>query len=279
MSENILVTGGTGKTGRRVVERLKKRGYSTRIASRNPKSSSTVRFDWKDHSTFEAAFNDVRAIYLVAPTDDFDTIGAMKPALEAAIKAGVSRFVLLSASSLDENGPMMGAVHAWLRQNAQEWSVLRPSWFMQNFSEGQHLDPIRNEASLFSATEDGRVGFIDAEDIANCAATLLAAPSVDNTDHILTGPDAITYGDVAEALTKHLGRKIKHHRLTPEGVAARFRSMGLPEAYAETLAAMDTAIAGGSENQVTDSVHAITGKIPTSVENFIERNLKTWQAN
>ena len=279
MSETILVTGGTGKTGRRVVERLRNRGLSPRIASRNPKLEHTVRFDWKDHSTFEAALDGVKAIYLVAPTDDFDTIGAMQPALEAALKVGVARFVLLSASSLDENGPMMGAVHAWLRQNAREWSVLRPSWFMQNLSEGQHLDPIRSEASLYSATEDGQIGFIDADDIASCAATLLAAPSIQNTDHILTGPEAISYDDVAAAFSRHLGRPITHHRLTAEEIADRFRVIGLPEAYADTLAAMDTAIAGGSEDRITDNVLAITGKMPTSIDAFIQRNIGVWEAS
>lgn len=278
MIENILVTGGTGKTGRRVVERLRTQGLKPRVASRSPQGADTVRFEWKDASTFEAAFRDVQAVYLVAPTDDFDTIGAMQRGLEAALKAGVRRFVLLSASSIEEGGPMMGAVHAWLRANAPEWIVLRPSWFMQNFTEGQHLDSIRNEASIYTATQDARIGFIDAENIANCAAKLLSAPEVESTDYILTGPEAVSYDEVAVTLSRHLDRTVSHQRLTQEGIAKRFRDLGVPDDYAETLAAMDATIATGTEDRVTKNVQSITGQPPTSIEAFVQRNVSIWKS-
>ncbi|PCI05151.1 MAG: ergot alkaloid biosynthesis protein [Hyphomicrobiales bacterium] len=277
MFEHILVTGGTGKTGRRVTERLRAEGLTPRIATRSPKDEDAVRFQWQDPTTFEDAFRGVQAIYLVAPTDTLDTMGAMQPGLEAAIEAGVKRFVLLSASSIEEGGPMMGAVHGWLRANAPEWAILRPSWFMQNFSEGQHLAPILDDSAIYTATQDGCVGFIDAEDIASCAAVLLTAPKVENTDYILTGPEVISYDSVAEILTRQLGRTIEHKRLTREGIAQRFLDLGFPESYANTLAAMDDTIAGGSEDRVTGNVKVLTGREPTSVDTFVERNVNIWE--
>eukprot|EP00903_Cladosiphon_okamuranus_P001951 g1949.t1 len=256
MTKTILVTGGTGKTGSRVAEQLRETWGEPRIATRNPSAETHVRFDWSDASTFAKAFENVGAIYLVAPTDTVETLAAMLPGLEAALAAGVKRFVLLSASSLEEGGPMMGAVHAWLRNNAPEWVVLRPTWFMQNFSELHHRGPIRDESAIYTATGDGRIGFIDAADIAACAAAVLVAVEVENTDYILTGPEAISYDDVAEALSKQLGRRVHHNRLTVEGLAARHCEHGLTEDYARTLAAMDGAIAGGSEDRVTDTVLA-----------------------
>jgi len=276
MTKSILVTGGTGKTGRRVVEQLRANWVVPRIATRNPKDESHVRFDWQDPSTFATAFENIGAVYLVAPTDTVDSLGAMQPALEAARQAGVSRFVLLSASSLEEGGPMMGAVHAWLRINAPEWVVLRPTWFMQNFSELHHRDPIRDESSIYTATDDGRVGFIDAKDIAACAAVLLTAQSVENTDHILTGPEAVSYDVVADTLSHQLGRRVVHHRLSVEGLAARHRDHGLPEDYAATLAAMDGAIANGSEDRVTGEVLQLTGRAPVSIAEFVQQNVDAW---
>ena len=276
MANSILVTGGTGKTGSRVVEQLKSMGVSPRVGTRSPKSDSDARFDWKDPSTFKDAFDGVEAVYLVAPTDTVDSLGAMKPGLEAALAAGVTRFVLLSGSSLEEGGPMMGAVHAWLRNNASEWVVLRPAWFMQNFSELHHRDPIRDESAIYTATDDGRIGFIDADDIAASAAALLVAPSAENTDYILTGPEAISYDVVAETLSNQLGRQITHHRLTVDGLAARHRDHGLPDEYAVTLAAMDGAIASGSEDRVTDHVLRLSGRAPTSFEKFVRQNLGAW---
>lgn len=277
MTKAILVTGGTGKTGRRVAEQLRAMGIAPCIATRSPKNENDVRFDWRDPSAFAGAFEDVRAVYLVAPTDTVDSLGAMQPGLEAALDAGVSRFVLLSASSLEEGGPMMGAVHAWLRTNALEWAVLRPTWFMQNFSEQQHRDPIRDESAIYTATGGGRIGFIDANDIAACATALLTAPAVENTGYILTGPEAISYDVVAGTLSNQLGRLITHHHLTVDSLTERHKSHGLPEEYAKTLAAMDGAIASGSEDRVTDHVLELTGRAPTSISEFVRMNLGAWQ--
>lgn len=279
MSKNILVTGGTGKTGSRVAELLRAEGAVPRIASRNPKTAETIRFQWSDPSSFEAAFRDVEAVYLVAPTDTFDSIGAMQPALEFAQKVGVSRFILLSASSLKEGDAMMGAVHSWLRTNVSQWAVLRPSWFMQNFSEGQHLVPIRDEFAIYSATENGRVGFIDADDIARTAVTLLLAPEIENTDHILTGPDKLTYNDVTVLFSEKLSRNIEHKRLTVDDIAKRFRDMGFPENYAKTLAAMDGTIASGAEDNITNNIKIITGEDPIGFDEFISRNLNVWRTS
>lgn len=276
MPDSILVTGGTGKTGSRVVAQLRANQTFPRVGTRHPIKQCDVRFDWRDPMTFGAAFADVDAVYLVAPTDTVDTLGTMRAGLEAAIDAGVRRFVLLSSSLLEEGGPMMGAVHAWLRANAPEWVVLRPSWFMQNFSELHHREPIREQSSIFTATEEGRVGFIDAEDIAACAVAVLTAPSVANTDYILTGPEAISYDGVAKVMSDLLGRHIVHHRLSVDGLAERHRNSGLTAEYAATLAALDGAIATGSEDRVTDHVMGLTGQPPTSVRRFVERNLDAW---
>jgi ergot alkaloid biosynthesis protein len=276
MSKQILVTGGTGKTGSRVVDQLREKGMSPRITSRSPKGADAVRFEWQDPTSFEAAFSDIKAVYLVAPTDTFDSIGAMQPALEFAREAGVVRFILLSASSLVEGGPMMGAVHTWLRSNAPEWAVLRPSWFMQNFSEGQHLAPIRDNSAIYSATQDGRIGFIDAQDIANCATTLLMAPEINNTDYVLTGPQSNSYDEVAKFFSQHLERRVKHMRLSVDSIAKQFSSLGFPEDYATTLAAMDEAIASGSENRTTDCVRAITGREPNSLDAFVRSHRECW---
>lgn len=182
MRDQILITGGTGKTGSRVAHSLRERGIEPRLASRSPKGAASVRFDWRDTATFPVALADVRAVYLVAPTDTAEPLDAMRPFLEQAIGSGVDRFVLLSASSLEEGGPMMGAVHAFLKRHALHWAVLRPTWFMQNFSEGPHLPTIRDEGAIYSATGDGRVPFIDAGDIADVATQALVDPLFPNRD-------------------------------------------------------------------------------------------------
>lgn len=272
----VLVTGASGKTGRRVVEQLVSMGVQPLIASRAASGDDTVQFDWNVPQTHANALKGVGAVYLVAPPGVVDSLPVMFPFLEKALESGVTRFVLLSASSLEEGGPMMGAVHAWLRGNAPSWAVLRPTWFMQNFSEQQHLPTIIADNAIFSATGDGRIGFIDAEDIAAVAVVALTKPDLESGEWILTGPETLSYDDVANLIAKATGREILHHRLTERQMADRFIAYGIPGDFAPGLAAMDTEIATGAENRTTEYVFKVTGRAAGSFKDFVARNAAAW---
>jgi ergot alkaloid biosynthesis protein len=279
MRDRILITGGTGKTGRRVAESLRRQNLRTLVASRSAKGPGAVHFDWSDTTTFNGALDGISAIYLVAPSNVAEPLAAMMPFLEHALESGVERFVLLSASSLEEGGPMMGAVHAWLDRHAPRWVVLRPTWFMQNFSEQQHLPTILEEGAIYSATGDGRVGFIDAEDIAATAAQALTAPDFPNGDVILTGPETLSYDDVAALVSSACGRRVRHHRLTEQELADRFQAGGMAANYAHVLAAMDTAISWGAEDRLTDGVWRATGRAPSRFMDFAARAAACWKVD
>ncbi|WP_299701149.1 ergot alkaloid biosynthesis protein [uncultured Tateyamaria sp.] len=277
MPDTILVTGGTGTTGRRVSAQLSARGLRHRVATRNPGAKDHIRFDWMIETTWAAVLEDVKSIYLVAPSGIAEPLPVMIPFMELAIRNGVRRFVLLSASSLEPGGPMMGAVHAWLRDHAPEWVVLRPTWFMQNFSDGQHLATIRDQGAIYTATDQGRIGFIDAKDIAAVAVEALTQPECVSGDMILTGPAALSYDDVAATLSDVLKRPVMHHHLSVDELAARHRDQsGLPEAYAQTLAQMDADIAAGSEDRITDAVPRMAGRPAHALEEFIAANADVW---
>ncbi|GGH49522.1 ergot alkaloid biosynthesis protein [Frigidibacter albus] len=274
MGQRILVTGGTGKTGRRVAGLLGAAGIDARIGTRTPDSPQDRRFDWADLST-AAAFDGCDAAYLVAPTDRTDHLAVMRPMLEAAQARGVRRFVLLSSSLLEPGGPMMGEVHGWLA-NTVEWAVLRPSWFMQNFSEGPHGDTIRQAGAIYSATGDGRIGFIDAGDIAAAALAALTSATPLNADYVLTGPEALSYDDTAAILSDVIGRPVRHVPLDPAALTARFVAQGVPQGYAETLASLDAAISAGAEDRTTTGMQQLTGQAPTSFRAFAERAVAAW---
>ncbi|WP_108810398.1 ergot alkaloid biosynthesis protein [Sphingorhabdus sp. Alg231-15] len=277
MLNKILVTGGTGKTGSRLAKQLRASGHSPRIATRNPDGADQVWFDWADQGSYQAALDEVKAIYLVAPANVPEPLAAMKPFIDRAIDSGVERFVLLSASSLEEGGPMMGAVHRYLHEHAPGWFVLRPTWFMQNFSEQQHLPTIRDEQAIYSATGDGRVPFVDADDIAAVAAAALTDPNIPDDDAILTGPQLLSYDEVAEVLSDALGCTITHHHLSERELIERFETDGMNRTYAELLAAMDTAIAVGGEAQLSGSVTELTGIAPQDFTGFVARNIERWK--
>lgn len=273
----VLVTGASGKTGRRVVEQLVSMDIKPRVTSRTASGVDIARFDWTAPETHRDALRGINAVYLVAPPGVVDPLPIMRPFLEQALECGATRFVLLSASSLDEGGPVTGAIHAWLRSNVPSWIVLRPTWFMQNFSEQQHLPTIVAEGAIYSATGDGRIGFIDAEDIAAVAVVALTEPDVESGDLILTGPETLSYDAVAALIAKATGRDIQHRRLTEKQMTDRFVTFGVPAGFAPGLAAMDTAIAAGAEDRTTENVFKVTGRSAGSFQGFVSRNAAAWR--
>lgn len=275
MADQILVTGGRGKTGSRVAAHLAAAGIPAVIGARTAPGPNDRHFDWADLAS-ASAFDGCTAAYLVAPTDRTDHLSVMQPMLEQAMARGVRRFVLLSSSLIEPGGAMMGEVHAWLAGNAKEWAVLRPSWFMQNFSEGAHGDTIRHEGAIYSATGNGRVGFVDAEDIAASAVAALTAGTALNADYVLTGPETLSYDDVAGIMSGALHRPVRHVPLEPAQMTARFESQGLPRSYAETLTGLDQALRSGAENRTTGCVERLTGHAPTAFRSFAERVADTW---
>lgn len=275
MAERILVTGGTGTTGSRVAWRLEERGIPVAIGTRRPKAASDVPFDWADPAS-AAAFDGCAAAYLVAPTDRTDHLALMQPILERAMARGTRRFVLLSSSQFVSGGRMMGEVHAWLAGTVPEWAVLRPSWFMENFSHGLHARTIREDDAIFSATGTGRVGFISADDIAAAAVAALTAETSLNRDTILTGPEALSYDDVAGVISEMLSRPVRHVSLETADLVWRHMAQGLQREYAEALAHLDEVIRDGGEDRTTSEILQLTEREPISFRQFAKRNLPRW---
>jgi ergot alkaloid biosynthesis protein len=275
----ILITGGSGKTGSRIAKRLIALDQDVRVASRSNKAlegAQSVQFSWYDKATFAAAVEGVKSVYLLAPANDAEPLNAMKSFIDYMLAHGVKRFVLLSASSLPKGGVMMGAVHAYLEQVAPEWAVLRPTWFMQNFSEQQHLYTIKDSGCFYSATDNGKVPFIDVNDIANVAVEALIGDDILNRDLILTGPQSISYDEVANILTQVIGRQVKHVKLSEQELITRFVESGMEDIYAQALAKMDTAISKGSEDMISEEVVNMTQIAPTRFNIFAKSAVKAW---
>ncbi|MER7584468.1 NAD(P)H-binding protein [Kitasatospora sp. NPDC097691] len=276
MTAAVLVVGATGTTGSRTVAQLIAAGHRVKAASRRATplpGTQPVRFDWYDPAGFAGAVEGADRAYLVPPVGDPDPAAVMLPFLRQARDAGVRRVVLLSSSAVPEGGPAVGAVHRALPGLFDEWAVLRPSWFMQNFT-GAHANArsIREDGVIMTATGAGRVGFVDADDIAAVAVHALTGDPAPNTDLVLTGPEALRYDDVAAIVAKVTGRPVVHHSLTHEDLRARLAALMPPE-FATLLADLDLAIAEGAEDRTTDTVRRLTGRPPHSFETVARREL------
>ncbi|MFB1047721.1 NAD(P)H-binding protein [Streptomyces chrestomyceticus] len=273
----VLVTGATGTTGRRLVAPLAALGCEVRAASRRATpmtGARPVRFDWYDPATHAEALRDVDRIYLVPPVGDRDPAAVVLPFLDRARAAGVRRVVLLSSSAIARGGPAVGRVHDALPGLFGEWAVLRPSWFMQNFGgEHVHARSILEDGVIATATGDGRVGFVDAADIAAVAAHALTDRSAPCTDLVVTGPEALSYDTVAAVLTRVTGRTVRHQRLSQEQFRDRLAAAGVPGEFATLLADLDRSVADGSEDRTTDTVERLTGHPPRSFLTYAQEEL------
>ena len=268
-----LVIGASGTTGSRVVAQLVTAGHGVKAATRHATPvgcAAPVRFDWYDPSTHAAALDGADRVYLIPPPADSDPVAVMAPFLRQARAAGVHRAVLLSSSAIPEGGPAVGSVHRALPDLVEQWAVLRPSWFMQNFT-GQHAHAlsIREHGSILTATGSGRVGFIDAEDIAAVAFHALTDEHAPDTDLVLTGPEALSYDDIAAIMTEVTGRLVVHRSLSGEQMRDRLAAQ-IPEEFAAMLAGLDRAIAEGAEDRVTDAVQRLTGRPARTFRAFLE---------
>jgi uncharacterized protein YbjT (DUF2867 family) len=273
VNELVLVTGATGKTGRSLASLLRESGVTWRAASRGGEPS----FDWSQPDTWDSALEGVASIYLVAPSAVDDAYSRMVAFLQSAMRKGARRFVLLSMASLPAGGPAQGQVHQWLKDNSEDWAVLCPTAFMQNFSEGPYLASIRDEDTIYSNTGLGRVPFISTVDIARAAFAALTAPSAPNSHFTLTAEESISYDRVAELISQACGRQISHTHISTAAMAKRFVDRGLPEATATFLAAGYQTIADGAQDRIADDFRTLTGRRPTTFRAFAEANADVWK--
>ncbi len=273
MNDLVLVTGATGKTGRYLVSLLEAAGRPYRAASRGVEPG----FDWSRPHSWDAALEGVGSVYLVAPIGLEEGPARLEAFLRVAMREGARRFVLLSMASLPAGGPGLGQTHQWLMDNTDDWAVLRPAAFMENFTEGPFAASIRADDTIYSNTGEGRVAFIGAADIARAAFAALTAPDPLNADFTLTGDEAISYDRVAELIGQACGRPVSHTHISTAAMAARFVARGLPDSQAMFLAMAYETIAGGWQDAAADGFRALTHSAPMTFQAFSEANAGAWE--
>jgi uncharacterized protein YbjT (DUF2867 family) len=263
--DQLLVTGATGTTGSRVAAQARAVGAEVRTASRN---GSDIAFDWRDADTWAAALDGCRGVYLVPPPG-LEVAPEMVPFVNLARNRGIRRLVLLSNSVFPRGGPGVGAVHQALAEDgAEDFVVLRPSWFMQNVT-GEHplARMVRDEDRIVTATGEGRVGFVDADDIAAVAVHALLDETRPADELVLTGPEAITYRRLAKIIGAARGRPVAYEAVTPTELAERLTG-AYGAQFAKVMADLDALIATGAEDRTTPDIGKVTGRPPRSFEQF-----------
>lgn len=260
-NKTTLVLGGTGKTGRRVADRLIKREVPVRIGSR----SGQPPFDWENQNTWVPALENVESVY-VAYYPDLAFPGAadsVRSFTRLAVETGARRLVLLSGRGEEGAGVGEQAV----RDSGAEWTIVRASWFCQNFSEGYLLEPVLSGEVAFPA---GQVPepFIDAEDIADVAAAALTDRKHAGQLYEVTGPRLLTFADAVAAIARASGREIRYVPVSPEQYAAALLELGLPPDFVAPLIELFTAVLDGRNAWIADGVQRALGREPRDFADY-----------
>jgi len=248
-----LVLGGTGKTGRRVVQRLTAQGEPVRIGSR----SGGVPFDWEDPATWAPALSGVKAAYVsyypdVAAPGAPETIGSFA---QVAVSSGTRRLVLLSGRGEEESL----ACEKALAESGADCTILRCSWFSQNFSEGYMLEPVLSGHVFLPA---GPVGepFLDADDIADVAAAVLTRAGHAGQVYELTGPRLLTFADAVAEIAAVTGRPIGYTEVSAAGYAEALAAEGVPAEVIELLTYLFTTVLDGRNAHLDDGIQQVLGR-------------------
>jgi uncharacterized protein YbjT (DUF2867 family) len=256
-----LITGGTGKTGRGITERLRARGLPVRVGSR----SGQPPFDWEDRSTWEPALHGASAAYVsffpdLAVPGARDAVAALS---ELAVAQGVRRLVLLSGRGEEEAQRAERAV----QDSGAEWTVVRCSWFSQNFSEGYMLDAVlRGEVAL--PVGDVPEPFVDADDIADVAVKALTEDGHAGHVYELTGPRLMTFADAVQDVAAASGRPVRLVPVSMEDFVAGATADGVPEDVVWLLRYLFTEVLDGRNAHVSDGVERALGRQARDFRDF-----------
>jgi len=266
----ILIVGGTGKTGGRVNTLLKEQGIATRPVSR----STTPSFDWTRPEGWAAALDGVSMAY-VAYQPDLSVEGATEAIAELsqlARKKGLERVVLLSGRG--EPGALRA--EAALQASGVPWTVVRASWFNQNFSEGYLLDSVlAGEVALPAGAVPEP--FIDANDIADVAVAALTEERHANRVYEVTGPRSLTFAEAVSVIAAGLGRPVRYTQITPEDFVVTLRAY-VPEDIVRLLNELFTVVLDGRNTQVMHGVEEALGRPPRDFAEYVGRTVAagTW---
>jgi uncharacterized protein YbjT (DUF2867 family) len=264
----ILVTGGTGKIGRRVVERLGERRLPVRVGSRSHKPA----FDWENPETWAGALYGVESV-LISYYPDLAVPGAMgtvRSFADLAVLAGVRRLVLVSGRGEEEAQRAEQVV----QEAGAEWTIVRCAWFSQNFSESYLLEPVIDGEVVVPA-RDVAEPFVDADDIADVAVAALTEDGQAGELYELTGPRLLTFAEAVAEIGEATGREIRYVPVSVDEYAAALDGAGVPAEYVSLMTYIFSEVLDGRNAHLTDGVQRALGREPRDFGDYARETATT----
>jgi uncharacterized protein YbjT (DUF2867 family) len=276
----ILVLGATGTNGREVLQRLAASGVPARALVRDPARARAqgldapgvelVPGDFDDRDALNAAFRGVEKAFVLTPVDRLE-VDWVRSATGAAKAAGTRHLVRFSAMGADPASPSELARHHGesdevLKSSGLAWTILQPNSFHQNilWSAGS----VKAAGAIYAPMKDARQSFVDVRDIADVAVLALTRTGHEGQVYELTGPESLSYADLARILTEVLGKPVQYVDVPPEAAEAAMRQAGMPEWNAHAVTELFGRFATGAFAKTTDTVARLLGRPPIPFAQF-----------
>ena len=275
----ILITGATGTTGSDIIKQLARAGTrEVRVMVRNPAKAAAIREsgfevvegDFDDPESLDAALTGVTRALLLPPPDP-QMVERQSRFIEAARRAGTKHIVKLSA--IGAHASAAGGFTQWHGRSEDElkasgigWTMLQPNFFMQNLLGSAQT--IRSQGVFYQPVGDARASFVDARDVAAVAARVLTEEGHEGKAYVITGPEALSYHDIADKLSEAVGKKVTYVSVSPEDFRAGLLGAGLPVWLADALGMLNEILAAGKAETVTRVIEEVAKKEPLTFDRF-----------
>ena len=283
MSLPVLVVGASGNVGGATVRALRSRGIPVRAGMTDPTAAKPeqgvdpVELDLFRPETFGPAVRGIGGLFLLRPPPVSRVGPTLNALTDAAVAAGVRHVVFSSVAGADTNRVVPHhRVETHLRDHAPSWTILRPGFFAQNLTDAYRRD-IVDDDRIYLPAGDGRVAFVDTDDIGAVAAAVLADPAPHRgKGYTLTGPAAVTFEGVAGILTAVLGRTIQYQPATILGYARHLRARRLPLAQVAVQTVLHTGLRRGDAEEVDPTLEHLLGRPGRTLEQYVRDHAPTW---
>jgi len=268
-TSNILVIGGTGKTGRKVASKLTALGHNVRIGSR----SASPAFDWDNPETWTEAMQGMDKVYITFQPDLAvpGALEAIEELTKQAKRCGVKKLVLLSGKG-EREAELCEQV---VMHSGLDYTIVRASWFNQNFSESFFLEPIQ-EGFVALPQADVQVPYVDTDDIADVAVASLLDEKHNGKTYQLTGPRSLTFIDVIEEISEVIGRDISFTPIALPAYVNVMKQQGVPADFIWLIEYLFSEVLGNTNNaEITNDIEIVLGRKPKDFLDYVKETAAT----
>jgi uncharacterized protein YbjT (DUF2867 family) len=284
MSNKILVIGATGNVGHSLVQLLAVKGQTVKAASRHPAKSpqgpniEAIAFDYDQPASYGPALAGVDRLFAISKTADASPQTTLIPLLDQAKAAGVKHVVLMTAAGVEQAEEAgLRKVEKHLIASGSAYTILRPTWFMQNFAPGFILPTIQQSGAIYLPAGEGKTSFIDTRDIAAVAAAVLTEPGHAGQEYTLTGDQALTYGEAAAIISQVSGRTVQYVAISEEQMREALLGAGWAPEQAAFMNVLFGAVRAGWAAGISPAVKQILGRDPIKFAQFAAENAAAWR--